>query len=768
MSIAEPLTSVPTRTVDTFQLPTAGETRFLTTDAKPASSWSGFVQTLAEYGAAILLCLVILTVVMKLWRIDLLIPILYSEDGVLIQSWIKGVIDHGWYLHNPQLGMPAGQEMYEFPLAEGLHFVFLKLIGLVIPDAGAVFNIYYFLTFPLATISALFVLRRLGFSHPLGLTLSLIFAFAPYHFFRIGHLFLAAYYLVPFIVLIVLRIYQGQPPFFRFDQDSGTWRWHWRSWESLGTVVLALLIGAGGVYYAFFACFFLAIAGISAALAYKRLAALVSAMTVILLIFSSTVLSLAPSIYYLETHEPNPEPVRRLAREADEHGFRVGQLVLPITDHRVPTFNHLKDRFNRAFYPFIQENDFAALGLVASMGFVWLLARLFLRRPSLDGRAIEGGLAVLNGAATFLATVGGVGSLFNFLVSPWIRCYNRISIFIGFFSLIAVGLLVQRFSYRIPARFRTKTWVWSFVASAVFLATLDQTSSRFVPDYDKNKTAFHQDRAFVQQIEAAVPPNSMIFQLPYQSFPEGLPVHKIGHYDHLRMFLHSQSLRWSFGAMKGREADSWQKQLQDRPLDFLVKTLVIHGFAGIYLDRNGYAYDGSQIEAELSALIGNKPLVSASGTMSFFSLIDYAQNLRQRFSENDWQIQEQAYKQPFGIAWRKGFYHLENSAAEGSWRWSCGKGEMVLHNPRSESKRITFRLRFANASQTPAHLRLEGGLLSESLDFDKNGVPFERTLIVPPGDHVIRMQCEGPKVQSDDDFRILVFRICNFQYWEES
>jgi phosphoglycerol transferase len=333
---------------------------------------------------------------------------------------------------------------------------------------------------------------------------------------------------------------------------------------------------------------------------------------------------------------------------------------------------------------------------------------------------------------------------------------------------VAVAFLIQRLSNRIPARFRTKTWVWSFAGLAVILATLDQTSSRFVPGYDKNKKAFQLDREFIRQVEALVPFNSMIYQLPYQSFPEGLPVHKIGHYDHLRAFLHSHSLRWSFGAMKGREADTWQKQLQERPMDFLVKTLVMHGFAGIYLDRNGYAYDGSQIEAELGALIGIKPLVSASERMSFFSLINYAHRLRQGFSEDEWQLQERAYRQPFAIAWRKGFYHLENSAAEGTWRWSCGKGEMVLHNPRSEPKRITFRMRFANASQIPAHLRLEGGLLSEALDFDKNGVPFERTLLVPPGDHVIRMQCEGPKVKTDDDFRILVFRIFDFQYWEES
>jgi phosphoglycerol transferase len=243
----------------------------------------------------------------------------------------------------------------------------------------------------------------------------------------------------------------------------------------------------------------------------------------------------------------------------------------------------------------------------------------------------------------------------------------------------------------------------------------------------------------------------------------------MGHYDHLRVSLHSKNLRWSFGAMKGREADLWQRQLQERPLDFLIKTLVMHGFAGIYLDRNGYASDGRQIETELSKLIGIKPLVSSTERISFFSLIDYAQRLRQGFTEEEWNREEQGYKSPFVVTWRKGFYHLESAATEGTWRWSCGKGEMVLHNPRSENKRIGLRMRFANASPTIASLHLEGELLTEDLSFNQEGLVFERTLDVPPGDHVIRMQCEGPKVPTEDlDFRILVFRVFNFQYWEES
>ena len=42
---------------------------------------------------------------------------------------------------------------------------------------------------------------------------------------------------------------------------------------------------------------------------------------------------------------------------------------------------------------------------------------------------------MLNAAALLLGTVGGGGVLFSVLGSGWIRCYNRISVFIAFFSL---------------------------------------------------------------------------------------------------------------------------------------------------------------------------------------------------------------------------------------------------------------------------------------------------------------------------------------------
>jgi hypothetical protein len=185
---------------------------FTETVKSPFFQLRRILQVLGEYAGSVILCLLILTAALRLWRADLFIPLSGKGDSLLTQLWIKSMLENGWYLSNPSLGAPFGQEMHDFPMAEGLHFGLMKLVGLVVPDAAAVFNLYFLLTFPLATLSALFVFRRFRIAYPIALTASILFTFLPFHFYRLEHLFLVAYYLVPLIVLVIIRIYQGWSP----------------------------------------------------------------------------------------------------------------------------------------------------------------------------------------------------------------------------------------------------------------------------------------------------------------------------------------------------------------------------------------------------------------------------------------------------------------------------------------------------------------------------------------------------------------------------
>jgi phosphoglycerol transferase len=201
------------------------------------------------YAGTALLSLAALAALLRLWRASpgvLLYPSV--GDAVFTASLVKATVETGWYLDNPFVGVPGGQHLQAFPLPEAWHFLLLKLIGLVVPHYAVVMNVYFVATFPVTALTALYALRSLSVSYPPAILGSLLFAFAPYHFWRGEyHLVLAAYYLVPLVVMLALQLAGGERP-------AGV-----RSWPvALG---VAMVTGIGGVYYAFFAAFFFLVGG---------------------------------------------------------------------------------------------------------------------------------------------------------------------------------------------------------------------------------------------------------------------------------------------------------------------------------------------------------------------------------------------------------------------------------------------------------------------------------------------------------------------------
>src|SRR5438876_1216571 len=144
------------------------------------------LRRLAHYVGAAVLCLLILSCLMRLWQTDLRVPYAYSGgDEMLYLAWIKGIVENGWYLHNDALGMPAGMRMEDFPMADNLHFLIIKLLTLRVHDCAVVYNLLVLLTYPLVTLSALFVFRRFRVSYGPALVASLLFTFLPYHWLRV-------------------------------------------------------------------------------------------------------------------------------------------------------------------------------------------------------------------------------------------------------------------------------------------------------------------------------------------------------------------------------------------------------------------------------------------------------------------------------------------------------------------------------------------------------------------------------------------------------
>jgi phosphoglycerol transferase len=130
---------------------------------------------------------------------------------------------------------------------------------------------------------------------------------------------------------------------------------------------------------------------------------------------------------------------------------------------------------------------------------------------------------------------------------------------------------------------------------------------------------YNSDRSFVQAIEKVLPPDAMVFQLPHVPFPEHPPANKMLDYDLFRGYLHSKSLKWSYGAVKGRNSN-WHTIVVSQPLERVLNRLVINGFQGLYIDRYGYSDNGQQIQQELESKLGETPIVSPDERLLFFDL----------------------------------------------------------------------------------------------------------------------------------------------------
>lgn len=575
------------------------------TDKKPAASGRAVEARTAAF--ALLACAAVLAWALQLRRADLSVPFAYSGDALFHAALAKGMADNGWYLHNRFLGMPAGQDLNDWPLADGLHLGLLRLLLLVTPNYAAALNLLFLLSFPLAVLTALYVFRQLGVSRPAAAACSLLFAFLPYHFQRsVIHPFLACYYTVPLGVLLALRVLLREGYLFRPARDRGAGIAR-RSRETLSAFTICLAVAQSGVYYAAFAAFLVLVAGALAAGARREARpALAAGLLAATIAAGSGSLALAAAAAYQRAHGPNPEVIARAPCESEAFGLRLTQLLLPATGHRIPALARLKQRYN-ASAPFVNENDSAALGVVASLGFLALLAGLVSGAAGGRPPTLFGGLCALNGAAVLLATTGGLGGLASFLLFPTLRSYTRMSIVIAFLALCCAGLGLDALRRRLSPRGRGALVGAAAVAAVLAAGLADQVGTGTVPPYAAIRRAYASDEEIVRRAEGAVPAGAMVFQLPYQRFPEpaqtGLPP-----YEHLRLYLHSHSLRWSGGAVAGRECARWQKHTAGLPPKEMLDEVRRAGFAAVCIARRGFPDSGAALIRSLEDLLGARPL----------------------------------------------------------------------------------------------------------------------------------------------------------------
>lgn len=723
------------------------------------------------YIIAIFLCLFFLVWVMQLWSADLKIPFYYIGDSMFEGESIKGIIDTGAVFQNPFVGMPTGLLSYDYPTNCFLDLYIMKLISFVFPNWALTMNIFFLLTFFLTTVTTLFVLRQFNVLPAPAIIGSLLFTFVPFHFLRGEyHLVLSSYYLLPLMILVIFWIFEDDFLLSRFEKGLSNPISLLLNGKSLLSIVICIAIALEFIYYPIFSCFFLLIAGFCTTISRKKWRPLLNAGILIGVIVLCIFIANIPAILYQHDNGKNLEVAIRGPGESENYGLKIIQLLLPIPGHRIPQFAYISDLYAKTA-PLVNENSFATLGIIGSIGFiiliVWVFYYLFSKFLMNNNETLKKihQLSVLNLTAVLLATVGGFGTIFAYWVSPQIRCYNRISIFIAFFCIVAIVLLLDLLLRRYSPD-KTKKWViLGCLAFILLFGIYDQTSENFVPNYNNTKTTFISDEHFIKNIESIYPKDTLIFQLPYMSFPEYGMLNQMSDYDHFRAYLHSDNIRWSYGTMKGREGDSWQKNIVGQPSDEMVEDLSFAGFNGIYVDTFGYADNGNEMISSLSSTLQVTPIISENKRLYFFDMTGYNDRLKSKWTPEKYAEQKERIVNPLQFEWHDGFSGLESSQGN-TWRWCSSNGTLIITNPSYKEKSVLINTTFFTGYPEYSQLKIESPVIEANLQINNGGYYYQREIVIPPGKTTIKFSSDAKRVDAPKDPRYLVFRMDKFQISE--
>jgi len=714
----------------------------------------------------------------RIWDNGLRAPIAYAGDALIGQSIAKTIATRGWYLSNPLLGAPGGQTLYDFPLgSDNLNFAGLRILAVFTKNPIILVNVFYYLTFPLIFASAYYALRRLRFSPSVAATFGVVYAVAPFHFSRnITHVLLSAYYSVPLACLLLydILIRSGEervPP--AEDQDPNRKprdRRPFRGKILARWVWIPIILGSAGAYWALF--FLILAAGLGVLLAgyhrdLRRLAlpAFLVGVTIIVLFVNNL-----PTFVYQFAHGRNQVVAQRVFGEADSLALQWAYLLLPIDGHRVAPLAALSWKAHASVSPL--QGYGLAIGAIAAIGLVVSLAALIAgSKPQTHAGAMLRRSGVLNVCAILLGSVGGGSLLLGLAGFQQLHEYGRLVVFVGFFSLVAVATAAEPVRAALKRRFRPNSRLAGTAGLAILVAVtmaaaLDQTTSNDLGKR-RNEASLREDRNLAKSIEKRVGPDAMILEAPLLGFPEeavifpsrkkesNLMVEGLAIFtglEMLRPFLHTSAVRWSYGRVQARPGDV-VAALRAKPMDLFLTEAVAAGFAGLYVDRDGFPDGARQMRAELKKRVGDPALSSETGRMLFYDFRDYARRWRESTPLAEVRAVETRVARPLFVTWGSGFSTpygpgLYFPQLEGFTYVRNARKVSVLSvmNPAPSPRRITIHFTARLLSAGAGNLRVSGDGVDLRSKITDGGTPLTVTAEIKPGTTRFRFSTDGPEV----------------------
>lgn len=525
------------------------------------------------------------------------VPFTYNRGDSITVLFRTHEMSNGSFLFGlNDMGYPSVSNSYNSYAMDFLLLVIQYILAVIIPNQILSYNIFVLLSPVLTSLSAFYALNRLGeYRKPVNFILAVIYSLLPYYFIRsidMGHVYLGFVFAIPVASVIAREIYDG-----RFQI------------KKISSIVWLLVIGMTGVYYAVFSCFFFLLAAVMHGLREKKLKSFGKDILPIGVVFISFLLASVPTLISWAEYGSSAVSDTRNPAAGEIYSVKLIQLFLPAANHRISLLSYLRDTYYH-YFP-ANESESASLGFFMAAGLAVLLISFFVPKSEKSGKILEP-FALFSLAALLLGCTGGLSTVLG-IVFPLIRCYNRISVFIGFFGLVAAGYFVNLLFEKMMGGGKIlRCSGFAVLAAVMLLAVFDQAPAVLNTTEDGlSSDNFFEDTAFTSAIESYFPEDDIdLLTVPFAKFPENGTVGNMSDYEFMDLPITSDRISISYGS----DSDYCEDGISSA-IDYARE----NGFEGIVVCTDAYSADEwSALSDEITSELGASD--ASSSQYVFWSL----------------------------------------------------------------------------------------------------------------------------------------------------
>ncbi len=638
--------------------------------------------------AILVFCLVI-----HVWNIDLNVPLQVGGDVTGILMNLKATLRDEKWGHFTGLGAPFYSNLYRAFLPgyqDGyIPNLIMYLITIFTNSMEYGINGYYIISSGLSAVCAYYMIRKSEVKRPYSFAGAIIYALIPGHFLRSEfHLYIGSCFSLPLIVVVAENVGKGKTckDIFR-NKDKLSFSEVIKSnsrEQNLGLLFFALITFCT-IYYGVFSLMLLTFCTVYCLVENKKVRYIFYYFQYVVELCVCVLVIYLPKILANQV-DPLLETIDLTTRsvpDVEVYGGKFIQYIMPVSGHRISLFSKVSDLYSTQF-PLVNENSWASLGAIMSIGFVIGILVCFFNKGILSKKLDLYGKMEL--FMFCVSTVGGLGAVVG-LIYYNIRCYNRFSFLIGAVGIVISMKLLQRCcDWIINHRMKR---IWKQIIPIILclgilvIAILDQTTVNMAYTKDTGKTMatqYKNDSDFVKEIEAYEGDNANILVFPITAgqqvvsgtTDEGLQML----YNDQVLFLHSETSNWSIGSRAGEKGDRWLNWLKYHSVEEQIKIAAVVGFSGIVVYHAGYTEDGlKQLNSCLQEQIGNPTIEDKNGTWSYYSINSIKSGLLSEYSKEKLEQLKEQYLEEFITVRTTGIY------AQESWgRWAEKECTIICNN----------------------------------------------------------------------------------------